>query len=181
MIEWRECYGFPGYSVSNTGIVKSTVVSKRNPKGDMNLSLFPNSSGYPSVDLLIAPKTFKKVLVHRLVCEAFHGPRPEGAVTRHLDGSRTNNNSENLCWGTAKENVADMIKHGRHNARPAYWSDPEKKAIVLQKIRETRLNDPRLPEYIRNMQEGSKRWVKDNPELVAERCARMRAIKLNRL
>lgn len=44
--------------------------------------------------------------VHRLVCEAFHGPAPfAGAVVIHLDEDATNNRPENLRWGTQKENL----------------------------------------------------------------------------
>ena len=34
---------------------------------------------------------------------------------RHLDGDRTNNNLDNLKWGTCGENTQDTIKHGSHN------------------------------------------------------------------
>ena len=47
-------------------------------------------------------KTYK---VHRLICEAFNGPAPEGAVCMHLDEDASNNNPENLRWGTQKENL----------------------------------------------------------------------------
>jgi hypothetical protein len=50
--------------------------------------------------------------VHALVCEAFHGPRPEGQEVRHLDGNPANNNASNLRWGTHSENVIDSINHG---------------------------------------------------------------------
>jgi predicted XRE-type DNA-binding protein len=50
--------------------------------------------------------------VHRLVCEAFHGPCPDGMHCRHLDGSRANNTPSNLCWGTKAENEADKLRHG---------------------------------------------------------------------
>ncbi len=44
--------------------------------------------------------------VHRLVCEAFHGPPPfPKAVVIHLDEDATNNRAENLRWGTQKENL----------------------------------------------------------------------------
>lgn len=49
-------------------------------------------------------KTYK---VHRLVCEAFHGPAPfEGAVVMHKDEDGGNNRHTNLAWGTQKENLA---------------------------------------------------------------------------
>ena len=47
-------------------------------------------------------KTYK---VHRLVCEAFNGPPPPGAVCMHLDEDSSNNCPENLKWGTQKENL----------------------------------------------------------------------------
>lgn len=63
--------------------------------------------------------------VHVLICEMFHGSRPsQDHQVRHLDGDRLNNAASNLCWGTAKENAADAMRHGmtpigvnRHNAR----------------------------------------------------------------
>ena len=44
--------------------------------------------------------------MHRLICEAFHGPQPEGKpVVIHIDEDATNNRPENLRWGTQKENL----------------------------------------------------------------------------
>jgi HNH endonuclease len=44
--------------------------------------------------------------IHRLVCEAFHGPPPfKRAVVIHLDEDATNNRADNLKWGTQKENL----------------------------------------------------------------------------
>jgi hypothetical protein len=41
-----------------------------------------------------------------LVCEAFHGPPPEGKpVVIHKDEDAHNNTPENLKWGTQKENL----------------------------------------------------------------------------
>lgn len=48
----------------------------------------------------------KNYKVHRLVCEAFHGPAPEGKnIVIHLDEDALNNRPENLKWGTQKENL----------------------------------------------------------------------------
>jgi hypothetical protein len=49
---------------------------------------------------------FGSMKVHRLVCEAFHGPPPfEKAVVIHIDENALNNRPENLRWGTQKENM----------------------------------------------------------------------------
>jgi hypothetical protein len=54
----------------------------------------------------LSNKKFGTMKVHRLVCEAFHGPAPfERAVVLHLDENALNNRPENLQWGTQKENL----------------------------------------------------------------------------
>lgn len=51
--------------------------------------------------------------MHRLVLEAFVGPRPRRMVARHLDGDQSNNAVGNLAWGTPSENATDRLDHGR--------------------------------------------------------------------
>ncbi|HAM40890.1 MAG TPA: hypothetical protein DCP69_06005 [Candidatus Omnitrophica bacterium] len=44
--------------------------------------------------------------VHRLICEAFHGPKPfPDAVVLHEDENPTNNKKTNVKWGTQRENL----------------------------------------------------------------------------
>lgn len=50
--------------------------------------------------------------VHVLVCEAFHGPRPDGMVARHRNGNKLDNRPENVVWGTPAENYEDRDAHG---------------------------------------------------------------------
>jgi hypothetical protein len=51
-------------------------------------------------------KRYGNMKIHRLVCEAFHGPAPfDRAVVLHLDENALNNRPENLRWGTQKENM----------------------------------------------------------------------------
>jgi len=67
----------------------------------------------------------KSYKVHRLVCEAFHGPSPKDKpVCMHLDENSANNRPSNLAWGTQKENLnAPAVKEyhrartGEHNPR----------------------------------------------------------------
>lgn len=69
-------------------------------------------SRYLTVQVRKNNKTFTKY-VHQLVCAAFHGlPNKVDLQVRHLDGDRFNNKSENLMWGTKRENENDAIKHG---------------------------------------------------------------------
>ena len=62
----------------------------------------PRSDGY--VDVKIKKKIH---LMHRLVCEAFHGPPPskEEIFVDHIDGNPSNNQASNLRWVTAARNI----------------------------------------------------------------------------
>ncbi len=73
-----------------------------------NLSLSRDTNGYPRVSL--GKSNMKRI--HILVCEAFIGPRPLGMQIRHLDGNPSNNYIDNLCYGTATENMQDTLRHG---------------------------------------------------------------------
>lgn len=56
----------------------------------------------------------KLIMVHKLVLEAFVGPRPSKRhEARHLDGNKHNNNVKNLAWGTVEENTSDKYRHGQ--------------------------------------------------------------------
>lgn len=54
----------------------------------------------------------KSVGVHVLVCEAFHGPCPQGLQACHNNGNNFDNRSVNLRWGTPASNNEDRAKHG---------------------------------------------------------------------
>jgi hypothetical protein len=99
--------GFPGYLAASDGCI-------RGPRRE--LKPFPNGHmGYLKVNLHVGTKMYLRP-VHNLVCETFHGPRP-GPHTKwhaaHRDGDVLNNSASNLRWATAKENVADTVRHGR--------------------------------------------------------------------
>jgi hypothetical protein len=51
-------------------------------------------------------KFYGNMKIHRIVCEAFHGPAADPAhIVIHIDEDATNNRPENLKWGTMKENM----------------------------------------------------------------------------
>lgn len=57
-------------------------------------------------------KVAKRGWVHVMVLETFVGPRPDGCLTRHLNGDASDNRVGNLAWGTVGENTSDRIAHG---------------------------------------------------------------------
>jgi hypothetical protein len=73
-----------------------------------------SSRGYLRVTLCLGDGSKVTRQVHRLVCEAFHGPcPPDKDQCAHRDGSRDNNVPDNLYWATGIENAADRERHGR--------------------------------------------------------------------
>lgn len=118
---WLPVVGYEGYfEVSSQGRVRSmdrVAVAKngrRTPMKGRVLSTFARS-GYRYVHLKVNGVDHKTG-VHQLVCEAFHGtPLPTQPEARHKDGTRDNNISSNLEWGTVSQNKDDMVRHGRHH------------------------------------------------------------------
>ncbi len=106
--------GFPDYKITKDGRVWSKPridALGHNLKG---LWIKPAiNSGYFRVVLCKNSKTYNR-LIHRLVLETYIGLCPDGMECRHLNGNRTDNRLENLCWGTRSENRFDAIKHGTH-------------------------------------------------------------------
>lgn len=61
----------------------------------------------------------KNYKIARLVCEAFHGPPPDGRpLCLHGDENSRNNRPENLSWGTPRENMnaPGFLKTARNRA-----------------------------------------------------------------
>ncbi len=101
-----EAPGFPGYRVSDDGRVWSDKTARW-------LQPELNSKGYLRVGLWSGGRA-TKIMVHVLVASAFHGPRPDGQVTRHLNGDHLDNRPGNLAYGTQSENNLDAVGHGRN-------------------------------------------------------------------
>jgi hypothetical protein len=117
---WKPVVGYEAqYWVSSLGRVKTVPKWVNSKNGSFALKrerlLTPHLSkrtGYYSVSLHRGGKG-RTVNVHRLVCEAFNGPAPDGKCdVAHNDGSRTNNAAENLRWATKQENALDRLIHG---------------------------------------------------------------------
>lgn len=102
--------GYEGlYEVSDMGHVRG--VPRQGCDGRVLIARI-DRRGYRIVRLC-RKQVYRASAVHVLVCEAWHGPRPAGAVTRHLNGDSLDNQPVNLTWGTQAENMRDMVVHGR--------------------------------------------------------------------
>jgi len=113
---WKDIPDYNGiYQCSNLGKIKKICRAKGNQIGKI-LGPIKQTSGHLSVGLS-KDGVDKKFGIHRLVLFTFIGPCPPGMECRHLDGNPTNNNLNNLKWGTRSENMQDSIRHGtfKHN------------------------------------------------------------------
>ncbi len=110
MEKWLPVAGFAGkYEVSDHGRVRS--FGRKSPNGAL---LVGRSSprGYRYFNLCSEGKRVRTYSLHRLVLEAFVGPRPNGLVCCHWDGNPKNNMLSNLRWDTQVSNKADSRRHG---------------------------------------------------------------------
>lgn len=118
--EWRSLPGYEGYyEVSSAGDVRSLnrVVIRSDghrrtiPSKVLTKKLARNGYYYVS---LCRGAVHQTRPIHRLVLEAFIGPRPPKLLCCHNDGNKLNNHIENLRWDTAKSNGLDTVLHGNN-------------------------------------------------------------------
>lgn len=113
--EWRPIPGYPGYEVSDEGVVRSC--SRKDARGRQRhtLTLRPRVGrrGHLYV-ALYSGGVRRDVGVHHLVLEAFIGPRPAGFDACHWNDLPGDNRVANLRWDTRAANVADSMRNGTH-------------------------------------------------------------------
>lgn len=92
LTEWRPIVPFPGYSVSDTGLV-------RNDETDRIMTMLVNQFGIVNVGLTKNRVQYKRA-VARLVATTFLVPPRHSTFDTpiNLDGDRMNNSVENLLW-----------------------------------------------------------------------------------
>jgi hypothetical protein len=105
---WKEIPSMPTHMASSYGRIKVVPYKAKMPYGGYrqygNTAVFGVfDKKYKRFQIIYKNKTYK---VHRLVCEAFHGPPPPNKnICMHLDENSKNNKPKNLAWGTQKENL----------------------------------------------------------------------------
>ena len=128
-IEWKPIPGYPGYQVSNSGLVRSvdrTIIDKLGRKRRLRGKILRPSadrvSGHLSLSLCVNGLKQEKY-VHRLVAAAWLGPCPADCEVRHGQNGVSDNSVSNLCYGTASENALDKRRDGTENGRRVVRSD----------------------------------------------------------
>lgn len=127
--EWIPVVGWEGlYEVSSFGRVRSLPRYWDNPltggKSKLGGNILRSTSSEKYVSVMLNPGK-KTVNIHRLVCEAFHGPAPEGKnLVLHSDDNGQNNHEDNLRWGDGADNTEDQFKNRgpNHNSLKTHCS-----------------------------------------------------------
>lgn len=104
------------YEVSSHGRVRSLprevrIGDRSRRAGGRTLAAIVGSRDYLVVNLSCHGKRVQ-VFLHKLVLEAFVGPRPDGQEACHNDGNRRNCALSNLRWDTRSANHSDKVAHG---------------------------------------------------------------------
>lgn len=103
--DFKPVVGYEGlYEVGKEGGVWSLNYNHTGQR--RQLKQIPDKDGYLLVNLYRDGK-MKTCKVHQLVLNAYLPKPSEDLVVMHLDSEPTNNRTENLAWGTCKENLND--------------------------------------------------------------------------
>ena len=89
------------YEVNENGTVFRNVKSKKQLK--IKLDMHHSKVGYYATFVNIKGKV-KRVMIHRVVAECWHGPRPDGFEVDHIDRNTHNNDYRNLRYVTHSKN-----------------------------------------------------------------------------
>lgn len=116
MVDWRDVVGYEGvYQVSDDGQVKRIKPGKSTRAGRL-LKIRVGTRGRCCLDLS-KDGVSRSHDVHKLVAEAFLGPRPDGKEINHIDYNCRNNSAGNLEYITRSENIRHAYGHGFQCAR----------------------------------------------------------------
>jgi len=148
-LEIRSCPSFPGYFAREDGVIFShfqvkfgkspgkSIGSSREMIFDFSIlreeTPYLANTGYLCLGRYVLTEGVVSRCgiswVHRLVLDAFVGPKPSGKCSRHLDGNRLNNRRENLQYGSYRENSLDSVKHGTCSSLSQKFRDSSRRAV----------------------------------------------------
>lgn len=108
-VELRSLTEWPDHRAGSDGRIYSSRMSRGREFRPLRPGL--GSSGYQHV-VMCRDGDQKTRLVHLMIAEAFHGPRPEGYEASHQNGNQHDNRPSNLTWETHIQNLSRRAGHG---------------------------------------------------------------------
>jgi hypothetical protein len=146
-MELRQIPSVIGYSATKTGEIYSHHRFESFP-----LKQTFHTQGYRQVNLKTT-KGFRTRLVHVLVLETWVGPRPEGMVTNHKNGDKTDNRLENLEYVTQTENMKHSYAMGLSPKPPTRYGEQltHLAKMTTKKVLALRAENDREPGYLKRM------------------------------
>ncbi|MCP2195614.1 NUMOD4 motif-containing protein [Williamsia deligens] len=148
--QWATVPNFPRYEVSTRGRVR---------RGDRILTPRCRNGGRAEVCLSRDSGGRSFQAVARLVLTAHTGPCPSGRLALHLDGDPTNNDHNNLRWGTHADRERLKSRHGRSLAQQTRCRSGRHEMTP-----ENTYWTPQLTRLCRACQDDRKRPQIDSPE-----------------
>ena len=106
---WNDIEGYPNYSVSNLGRVRSKKTGKI-------LKPYKTNRGYLTVGFWSGGKK-KRLSIHRLVAQAFLQNPNNLPEVNHINGCKTDNNLNNLEWTSGSGNITHAYQTGLRKAK----------------------------------------------------------------
>lgn len=101
-IHWRDLPGYPNHQGSIDGEI-------RHKKKKNILKPIHDKDGY----IVMSLGNKDNVRIHIPLCEAFHGPAPEGKdQVNHINTRRDDNHASNLEWVNGSENIKWGVLNG---------------------------------------------------------------------
>ena len=145
-METRPIPSTTGYSASKCG----KIISHHRLE-PFELRQAKHRQGYKKV-CVKTPNGIKNRLVHRLVLEAWIGPCPDGCVTNHKNGDKTDNRLENLEYCTQSENMTHAYGYGLSPKPPTHRGSACRLAkLNEEKILAMRAETDRKPGYLKRI------------------------------
>lgn len=116
---WKNVIGYENlYMVSNKGNVKR-ISSFRGVnkayRNNYNLKPVDNGKGYLRIKLSKDGKS-KRIMLHRIIAEAFIKNTKNYKVVNHINGNKYDNSIQNLEWCTQSDNCKHSVKLGTWGA-----------------------------------------------------------------
>ena len=130
---WKDIEGYEGlYQVSNLGNIKSFPRRGTQARNEKVLKPTEAPNKYLCV-FLYKNGEDKKMLVHRLVAQAFLDNERALPQVNHINGIKSDNRVVNLEWCTAKENERHAFDTGLHKVMSGEEHFASKKIIQYSK------------------------------------------------